>query len=141
MARKKVEKESKSLDKLIPQFAEHKADADALKKICDTENAEIKKLMGNKNGTYEAGGYKASISVTDIETVDEELLCTKLAKHEDAYTLGIIKVKEYVDSKALESAIYKKELSAEILKDIDSCRSSKPRVTLRVTKIKEGEDD
>lgn len=139
MARRKTDEtlSTVTLDKVIPEYAEHKADMDVLKKICDDENALIKKLMGANGGTYEAGGYKATVTISDVETVDEELMCAKLSAFEEAYHLGIIKVKEYVDSKALEDAIYKKQLPKEALNAINSCRSSKPRATLRVTKIKE----
>lgn len=139
MARRKaVAKEPvKSLDELIPSYGEHKAAYDELDKIVKAENAEIKKLMNNKAGTKTAGGYTISITVADIESVDEEKMCEKLTDFPEAHACGIIKTKEYVDADALETAIYKGLLPKEALAAIDSCRSSKPRVTLKVSKAKE----
>lgn len=137
MARKRVEEPVKSLDELIPSYGEHKAAYDDLKKIVDAENADIKKLMKNKAGTKTAGGYTISITVADIESVDEEKMCEKLTDFPEAHQYGIIKTKEYVDTAALETAVYKGLLPKKALEAIDSCRSSKPRVTLKVAKAKE----
>ena len=126
-----------SLDELIPQFAEHKETMDGLKKVCEAENAKIKELMNN-SGEHTAGGYKASISVSTRENVDEDKMLAKLKIYNEAYDLGIIQTKEYIDTDALEAAIYKKEVPDEILSVINSCRSSKDVVTLRVTKVEEG---
>lgn len=139
MARtKKVDnKPTITLDELIPQFAQHKSELDTLDKMCKTENAQIKQMMNN-TGEHIAGDYKASISVSTRDAVDEEKMLAKLKAYEEMYELGIIQTKEYIDTDALEKAIYNKEISADILSVIDSCRSSKEVVTLRVTKVKEG---
>ena len=133
MARKKVE--APNLETLIPQYAEHKSDLDALDKVCKAENAEIKKIIGE--GTKEVAGYKATVSISQRESVDEELMLAKLAQYDIAYDLHIIKTKEYIDTDALEKAIYQKQLTQEILSDIDSCRKSTTVTTLRVTKMED----
>ena len=135
--RKVDNKPTITLDELIPQFAQHKSELDTLDKVCKTENAQIKQMMNN-TGEHTAGGYKASISVSTRDSVDEDKMLNKLKIYNEAYDLGIIQTKEYIDTDALEKAIYNKEVPAELLSVIDSCRTSKEVVTLRVTKVKEG---
>jgi len=123
------------LDKLIPEYAQNKEQLDILDTVCKTQNAEIKSLMGDSK-TYEAGDYKVSKSIQNRDTMDEDLLCAKLSNYSELYDIGVIKVKEYVDITALEDAIYKKQLTPEMLADIEKCRKHKEVVTLRVSKIK-----
>ncbi len=134
MARKKV---GVSLDTLIPQYAENKSLLDDYKKICDKENKQIKDMM--EEGSYEAGGWKATKSVTTRDSMNEDKLLDVL-KNTNAVYLGIIKTKEYVDMDALESAIYNGDIDKEILLKIDKCRESKEVVTLRISKVKEKKD-
>ena len=129
MARRKV-----SLDTLIPQYAENKSMLDNYKKICDDENKQIKELM--EEGSYEAGGYKATKTVTTRDSMNEDKLLDVLSKAGFKDT-AIIKTKEYVDMDELESAIYKGLIEKDILMEIDKCRESKEVVTLRISKIKE----
>lgn len=125
-------KVTKDLDSLIPRYAENKSILDDYKKICETENKQIKELM--EEGSYEAGGYKATKSVQTRESFNEDKLLDLLRQ----YDVGdIIKTKEYVDMDALESAIYKGKIDKELLLAIDKCRESKEVITLRVSKIKE----
>jgi len=152
MAKKKVEV---TLDTLIPQYAENKQLLDDYKKICDDENKQIKDLMDE--GSYEAGGYKATKIVSTRESMNEEALLSLLQSYSDGISkalnkvdssiefidfrkLGVIKTKEYVDMDALESAIYNGKISKEVLMEIDKCRESKEVITLRVSKIKENKD-
>lgn len=132
MARKKLGE--MELDVLIPQYAENKAMLDDYKKICDTENKQIKELM--EEGTYEAGGYKATKSITTRETMNEDKLLELLLDKGYGNT-SVIKQKYYVDMDALESAIYSGQIPKEDLLDIDKCRESKEVVTLRISKVKE----
>lgn len=133
MARRKVET---SLDTLIPQYAENKSMLDDYKKICDDENKKIKELM--EEGSYEAGGYKATKSVTTRETMNEDKLLDVLKQYPTAcYEQGLIKTKEYVDMDVLESMIYKGVIDKNVLLEIDKCRESKEVVTLRISKVKE----
>ena len=136
MARKRIN----NLDTLIPAYAENKAMLDDYKKICDKENKQIKELMDE--GSYEAGGYKATKSVQVRESMNEDKLLEILKDLDDNYDIdcygtNLIKTKEYVDMDVLESLIYKGKLSNEVLMDIDKCRESKEVVTLRISKVKE----
>lgn len=134
MARRRVEV---SLDTLIPQYAENKSMLDDYKKICENENKQIKELM--EEGSYEAGGYKATKSVQIRESFNEDKLLDVLKQYYECGTNkeSIIKTKEYVDIDMLESAIYNGQISNEILMQIDKCRESKEVVTLRISKVKE----
>ena len=135
MARRKIK--AVSLDTLIPQYAENKGLLDDYKKICDEENKQIKELM--EEGSYEAGGWKATKSVTTRDSMNEEKLLDVLKKSGFTQT-SIIKTKEYVDMDELESAIYNGLIEKDVLMKIDKCRESKEVVTLRISKVKEKKD-
>ena len=133
MARKKA---AVSLDTLIPQYAENKSLLDDYKKICENENKQIKEMMDE--GSYEAGGYKATKSISTRETMNEDKLLEVMKQHYAIHQkFGIIKTKEYIDMDALESAIYKGQIDKDTLLEIDKCRESKEVVTLRISKVKE----
>ena len=127
------------LDNLIPRYAENKSELDGYKKICDKENAQIKAIMKDfVVDKYEAGGYKASYSVSTRESMNEEMLLSI------AHIYGIpeiVKTKEYIDFDALEKAIYDGKISKEILLEMDRAKEVKEVVTLRVTKIKEKKEE
>ncbi len=135
-----------SLDELIPTYAENKAMLDDYKKICDSENKQIKELM--EEGTYEAGGYKATKSVSTRDDIKEDKILAKLSDDmRECFELNnIIKTKEYIDMDNLESLIYslnnKRDIESKKIKDelielLDSCTERKDVVTLRISKIKE----
>lgn len=143
MARKKIEV---SLDTLIPQYAENKAMLDDYKKICDTENKQIKELM--EDDSYEAGGYRATKSVTTRDSLNEDKIFNLLDDDLRTYfeENNIIKTREYIDTDNLEAIIYglnnkkdieSKKLLTNLVELLDKCRDTKEVVTLRVTKIKE----
>lgn len=127
------------LDKLIPQYAMNKTEADAYKKLCDKENAQIKALMADlDNPVYETGGYKATYSVSTRESMNED----KLLEIAHIYGISeIVKTKEYIDFDILEDAIYKGRISEDVLMEMNKAREVKEVVTLRVTKIKEKKND
>lgn len=123
------------LDELIPQYAMNKAEADNYKKICDRENAQIKAVMADfAIQQYEAGGYKATYSVSTRESMNEDKL---LAIAHQYGIPEIVKTKEYIDFDALENAIYNNRISDEVLMEMDKAKEVKEVVTLRVTKKKE----
>lgn len=132
-----VEKVPVSLDTLIPQYAENKSMLDDYKKICDEENKQIKDMM--EEGSYEAGGWKATKTISTRETMNEDKLLD-VAKKNSYYLSDIIKTKEYIDMDKLESLLYKGNISKEVLLEIDKCRESKEVVTLRISRVKEKKD-
>lgn len=128
-----------NLDELIPQYAQNKAEMDSYKKICDSENAQIKALMAELDDpVYEAGGYKATYSIQERESMNEDILLD-IAHH---FGLSeIVKTKEYIDFDALEKAIYDGKISDDILLEMNKAKEVKEVVTLRVTKIKKKRED
>lgn len=133
------------LDKLIPQYAQNKNELDSYKKICERENNKIKSIMKDFVVThYEAGGYRANYSVSQRETLNEELLLSLFSSPSFAEIVelySIIKTKPYVDFDALEKAIYDNKLTEAQLLEINKARETKDVVTLRVSKIKETEEE
>ena len=130
------------LDTLIPQYAENKAELDSYKKICDKENAEIKAVMADfALQHYEAGGYKATYSVSQRESMNEEMLISMFTSVPGfvkvAEQYGIVKTKEYIDYDALENALYNNAMSNDQVIEMNKAREVKEVVTLRVTKVKE----
>lgn len=128
-----------NLDELIPRYAQNKAEMDSYKKICDSENAQIKALMADLDDpVYEAGGYKATYSVQERESMNEDILLD-IAHH---FGLSeIVKTKEYIDFDALEKAIYDGKISDDVLLEMNKAKEVKEVVTLRVTKIKKKRED
>lgn len=126
------------LDELIPMYAENKAELDSYKKLCDTENSQIKdKMLEIGQDTYSAGGYKAKRTVSERVSMNEDKLLTVMKKHN---INEVIKTREYVDMDALENYLYHidedSSESEELLSDIDKCREIKEVVQLRVSKEK-----
>jgi hypothetical protein len=128
------------IDEVIDSYAQNKERLDALDTVCKVQNAEIKAFLGDEK-SYSTDNYKVSKSVQNRDTMDEELLCAKLSNFAECYDLGIIKVQEYVDMSALEDALYKKQLTPEMIEIIEKCRKHKEVVTLRVSKIKKEEEE
>jgi len=133
-----------NLDNLILTFAKDKATLDSYKKITDKENAEIKAIMlSEKIPSKEVGEYKATCTVSNRETINEEVLLD-IIKHAvgtnsvmlSSPDFGIIKLKEYIDFDALEKAIYDGKIPDETVLEMDKAKESKEVVTLKVTKLK-----
>ena len=126
--------ELKTLDSLIPQYAENKSKQDEIKKLCDKENAEIKSIMQNfALPKYVAGGYKATYTIQKRESINEEMLL------EIAHQFGIpeiVKTKEYIDFDALERAIYNNLIPEDVLHQMDAATTIKEVPTLKVSKVK-----
>lgn len=130
-----------TLDELIPQYALNKAEADAYKKLCDRDNAKIKDIMlSAKEKKHEAGDYVATVTVSERESMNEEMLLSLFTSVPSFAAInsmyGIVKTKEYIDFEALENALYKDALSDDMLEDIGRAKEVKEVVTLKVTKRK-----
>ena len=127
------------LDTLIPQYAANKSELDSYKKICDKENAQIKAIMKDfVVPSYKAGGYKATYSIQERESMNEDVLL------DIAHHFGIseiVKTKEYIDFDVLEKAIYDGKISDDVLLEMNKAKEVKEVVTLRVTKIKNKETE
>lgn len=123
------------LDKLVPQYAQTKQQADTYKKQSDKENAEIKSIMTSLAlQHYEAGGYKVVRSVQKRESINEEQLIEIAHKYSIP---DVIKTKEYIDFDALEKAIYDGNISQDVLLEMDKAKDVKHVVQLRISKLEE----
>lgn len=129
------------LDELIPQFAEHKEKEGQLKKICDTENLQIKEIMADAGlKKYEAGGYTVNYIESNREKLNEEKLLELLKKRftkKQLKDLKIIKTVEQVDENALENAIYNNMVDMDFVMQMAECKESSVVVSLKLTKKKE----
>lgn len=128
-----------SIYDLIPQYGAHKEELDAIKKVCDRENKDIKALMKQDNITVlESGGYIAQYSVQQRGSINEDMMLDILKElGTKAYDLNIIKTAEYVDYDALEKAIYHGEIEESVVLDMDRAKEVKEVTTLRISKVKE----
>lgn len=130
---------NESLETLIPQYAANKSELDSYTKICKEENEQIKAaLVELGENEYSAGGYTVKRIVAVKESMNEEKLIEVLRQN------GIdvaIKTREYVDMNALEAYLYNNEPSADLARQLESCRTTSETVQLRLsrTKAKKGE--
>lgn len=116
------------LDELIPIYAENKQELDSYKKLCDRQNAEIKTIMQNAEITeYDCGTHKAKISVQNRQTLNEDMLLSKIKELDRR---DLVETKEYVNMDLLEKAMYNGEISPETL---ESCMVNKEVITLKVS--------
>lgn len=129
-----------TLAELIPSYGQHKADYNALEKVCDIENAEIKsQILKSGQMKHEVDGWKASVSVRKDEKFNEDKLIKLLTTDTRFIEVGadIVKQKPYVDFDALEEAIYRGDIDKDMLLELDKVKESKEVVTLRISKVKE----
>lgn len=128
-----------SLEELIPQYAANKNELDSYTKICKAENEQIKTALEELGESeYSAGGYTVKKIVAVKESMNEAKLIEVLRAN------GIdtaIKTKEYVDMNVLEAYLYNNEPSADLARQLESCRTTTETVQLRLskTKAKKGE--
>lgn len=126
--------ETRTLDELIPAYAQNKNELDSYKKICDSENSQIKeKMLEIGQDEYSAGGYKAKRIVSERVSMNEDKLLAVMKKH---YLVQVIKTREYVDMDALEDYLYHidEDDNKELLAEIDKCREVKEVVQLRISR-------
>ena len=133
-----------NLTQLIERYGTLKGEMDSYKKQVDADNKAIKEIMAENNLTEASGGgYIAKYSETVSNNFDEAKLLEKLENmtYKDANcscpvsvkSIGVIKMKPYVDMEALENAIYNGQISAV---DLADCRIvvKTPRLTIKKEK-------
>ena len=127
------------MDALVARYGRVDADIKALKKSNDADKELIKDYLAQQTESkWTAGGYTVQRVVSNSETMNEDKLLALMQKHRiDAELNGILKVREYVDTDALETAIYQGKLSQDILTEMKECHETKTTVSLRCTKAKE----
>lgn len=132
---------TQKLDELILSFVDHKEREGELKKICDSENTQIKDIMAQEGlKKYEVGCYTANYIESTREKMNEERLLQLLHKtfsKKQLKDLGLIKMVEQVDENALENAIYNNLVGPEFIETMASCKESTVTTSLRVTAKKE----
>lgn len=122
------------IENLIVSYAENKNEMNKYKKISDKQNAEIKSYMReNELPEKEAGDYIATFSVETRESMNEDLLL-EIVKGFDDLPENIVKTKEYVDTDALEAAVYNKMISKDNILALDKARVEKRVEVLRIKK-------
>lgn len=128
-----------SLEELIPRYAMNKNELDSYTKICKEENEQIKaKLVELGENEYSAGGYTVKRIVAVKESMNEAKLLEVLKQHKIDVA---VKTREYVDMDALEAYLYNNMPSADLARQLESCRTTSETVQLRLskTKAKKGE--
>lgn len=125
------------LEELINAYKNNKQEVDDLKKVVDRQNKEIKDIMLEEDlkefTTY--NNYTAKIIVTEKDTMNEELLLSRLQVVKDKYP-NLIKTKEYVDLDELENLLYNNLLDENTTEKVNSCITTKEVVQLRISKKK-----
>lgn len=127
------------LAEAIDRYAENKSSMDAIKKLCDKDNATIKEIMTEeKMNICSTEDNTAKIIEVDKSYTDEAKLLSVIHAFNIPNSLGIIKTKEYIDEDALESAIYNNEIPDEVMQEIIKCKVEKYEYRLQVKKNKKG---
>jgi hypothetical protein len=119
------------LDELIPLYYEHNELVKKHKKVADKANREIKETMAEQGiAEFATNGLVAKVSVSERVDLMEEVLMDKI---KELGIKGIIKTKEYIDTEALETALYNGLINPAMLAQ---AQTKKEVVTLRVMKEK-----
>lgn len=148
MARRLPKEEPKSakatldsiLDSIVSEYGQLKDKLTKIKEDCDKFNQDIKETM-EENDIREfssSDGYKVKYVVSEKETMNEEKLIDILStKHKElSNTLGLVKMKPYVDFDAIEKEVYNGNIPEDVMKDIGTCKETKEIVSLRLSKEK-----
>ena len=122
----------------MQEYIQIKKQADDYKKQVDKLNAQIKSIMEQEGLEVVINGTdKISKVVQERQSLNEERLIP--IAHEFGVT-EIIKTKEYIDTDVLEKMIYNEQLDNSFLDELEDCIDIKHVVTLRIGKVKEGEE-
>lgn len=133
------EEKRQNLIHLVDTFGIKNSNLKELKAECDAENKEIKSIMAEeKLDFFQTGEFSASYVVKQTTKVNEEKLLYLLQQldGDNFRKLGIIKSKEYIDSDALESAIYNQLIGTDMMVKIQECSTIVETPTLTVKKKK-----
>lgn len=147
MPRKKIE-EKLSLDQLISRYFTNKKEEIKLKKICETDNTEIKKLITSKkqylvndpkdvkkdHRTYESkDGIVVDYYVRQTRSMDEKALMEFLKK--GGY-ITAVKTVEVVDMEEVERLIYRGVIPQEEQLEMKKFETVKESPTLTIKEVK-----
>ena len=131
-----------NFDELVAHYGEVDSQIKALSKSLDADKATIKDYMAtNDYESWESGGYKVIRRVKYRTKVDEDKML-QILKEDWSLRNGdaecpYIKTKEYVDSDALESALYRDRIPQETVAKLNACQTKTEEVALMCVKVKE----
>ena len=134
-------KDEKKLQSLINECGDVKAQK---KKVAELEKClvdDIKTMMGNHNlDDVETDTFIAQYRLTKTPSVNEEgmldFILTELGN--TARELGVVKTKDYIDHDALEKAMYRGDISQEVVKGFKQFDTTKVVPKLNIVKKKGG---
>lgn len=145
MARKKIitETQETSLQDLVVKYGEDNTRFNALKKTVEDEKSQLKTIMMQEleedaegKRISQSGGFQVTLAMQDRSTMNEDRLIQWLK--DNKFNKGIVKKKEYVDTDALEKAIYNGDIPVDKVAEMDMCKDEKLVSVLTVKKVKEG---
>lgn len=130
---------NEELEALVERYGEMKGQLDVIKKQTDKDKEIIKQSMDSLDmEKFESPNYIAKLSFQEKQSLNEEAFIPFLHENfEDISSkYGIIKKKEYIDSDALENAIYKNAFSTEQLSSLEKFTETTIITKLNIRKVK-----
>ena len=137
---------SKELDELVTSFGEKHYEEKALKNVLDAQNKRIKEIFeAEKINVYSTDKYTAKVTEIENDKIDEnrmlEILKADWVKKYGSMECPYIKQREYVDFDALEPIMYAGELSKDVMRELDKCRTTTIQKRLTISKVKSKKED
>ena len=128
-------KDRELLEDLVRAFYFNDSQMKKYKAVSEEEKSQIKDIMKENELTdFAVSGVKVKYVESRKEELDEDKLLEILKKNG---LTNCVKTVEVVDMDALENAIYHREVPNSVLKKMDSCKTTKVTVALRVSKVNE----
>ena len=123
------------LSKIIDEYKESKDKENALKKVNNELNENIKSYMHEHNmSSADSEKYTATLTKTDKESLNEDLAIEIIKENlSGALLSSVIKQKEYIDEDALEKLVYNDDFD---INKLAKAKITKTSYTLRVTRRK-----
>ena len=111
---------TKKLESLIEKFGRVKKEFKDIKKESENLTLLIKETMISEGlDSVDTENYKVILQTRTSESLDEDRVIEILKANK---IKGIVKTKQYIDEDALEEAIYKGRLDADIIKQINNTK-------------------
>lgn len=124
------------LSKIIDEYKESKDRENALKKVNNELNENIKSYMHEHNmSSADSEKYTATLTKTDKEFLNDDLAIELIKENlEGALLNTVIKTKEYIDEDALEKLVFNGQFD---ISKLEKAKITKTSYTLRITRRKE----
>ena len=124
------------LSKIIDEYKESKDKENALKKVNNELNENIKSYMyAHDMSSADSEKYTATLTRSDKESLNEDLAIEIIKENlSGALLSSVIKQKEYIDEDALEKLVYNGDFD---INKLAKAKITKTSYTLRVTRRKE----